>query len=112
MSDPFIVENLPLLAVIPALYRGNCGIESNGEIRMTVSGMDSGLTQLAACQLQLLAINALIEQARGGAAGLDCLRTIQDAAALGKRLEVLPQTVSLQELDDAHADMLYHALMV
>lgn len=78
---------------------------------MTVSGMDSGLTQLAACQLQLLAINALIEQARGGAAGIDCLRSIQDAAALAKRLETLPQTVSRQELDDAHADVLYHALM-
>lgn len=76
-----------------------------------VTGMDSGLPQLSACQLQLLAINALFEQARSLSADVDSLHALQGTLSLARRLEAAPQNVALQELDDAHARVLYHALM-
>ena len=76
-----------------------------------VTGMDSGLPQLSACQLQLLAINALLEQARSHSAGEDCLRILQETVSIARRMESAPQSVEAQELDDAHARVLYHALM-
>lgn len=73
--------------------------------------MDSGSAGLTACQLQLLALNALFEQARSKTKADDCLRAIQDSSALAVRIEESPETVAVHELEDAHARVLYHALM-
>lgn len=74
--------------------------------------MDSGSNQRISCQLQLLAINSLFEHARSGGNSEDgCSRAIREMIRLGEQIQTDPQSVRKQDLDDAQATILYHALL-
>lgn len=67
---------------------------------------------LSAHQLQLLAINALFEQARRGVRGGEpCASALQQMLDLGARVAVDPRAARQHEMDDAQAALLYHALL-
>lgn len=66
---------------------------------------------LSAHQLQLLAINALFEQARCGVKGDEsCASGLRRVVDLGVQLGVDPSAVALHQMNDAEAQMFYHAL--
>lgn len=74
--------------------------------------MNAVSTDLSAHQLQLLAINALFEQARRGMRGGEsCASGLQRIVDLGAQVAVDPLAVSHHEMDDTHAALLYHALL-
>jgi hypothetical protein len=74
--------------------------------------MEPVFMQQNSCKLQLLAINALFEQARGGGAEAEnCVKMIQEMLRLGEKVQADPHAVRVTELDDAQASILYHALL-
>ncbi|MDP5240580.1 hypothetical protein Q9Q94_13630 [Uliginosibacterium sp. 31-16] len=73
--------------------------------------MNAVSIELNTRQLQLLAINTLFEQARLGVQdGESCIEALQNIIDLGSRAAADPHAVRSHELDDAEAEVLFHAL--
>ena len=68
--------------------------------------------ELTSHQLQFLAINAMFEQARHTAHGNEtCMVALKQIVDLSDRIAVDPLAVRCHELNDAEAEVLYHALL-
>lgn len=73
--------------------------------------MGQGSWQASSQQIQLLAMNAFFDMARGGSDVAGACPALEAVSSLAQRCLAAPSTVSFPELESAHAEMLYHALL-
>ncbi|MBS1209982.1 MAG: hypothetical protein H6R19_2380 [Proteobacteria bacterium] len=68
--------------------------------------------ELTSHQLQLLAINAMFEHARlASQEDETCVAALKHIVDLGNRVAADPHAVRCHELNDAEAEVLYHACL-